>query len=83
MIRGKPGHIKHINALIFQRLTFFMRGPPVNTFGLGLTIMDFAGLFGEIIANVTAVFGDFLLQLAQFGKRRAKRLYLFALCWWG
>ena len=64
MIRGKPGHIKHINALIFQRLTFFMRGPPVNAFGLGLTIMDFAGLFGKIIANVTAVFGDFLLQLA-------------------
>ena len=80
---GVWGQGKNADTFLGQFTNIAKAGLTHNGAFLNLTIMDFAGLFGEIIANVTAVFGDFLLQLAQFGKRRAKRLYLFALCWQG
>ena len=49
----------------------------IYALGLRFTIMDFAGLFGKIIANVTAIFDDFLPQLSQLGKRRPEGLRLF------
>ena len=65
----QPRHFDDGDPFFVQCLSLFRRCLTVNAFSLCLAIMDLAGFFGELVADIAALFLDFCLQRAHFGNQ--------------